>query len=29
MTAQPDPSENETRDVCAIHVVALPEGVTA
>lgn len=23
------PGENETRDVCAIHVVALPEGVTA
>jgi hypothetical protein len=23
------PSENETRDVCAIHAVALPEGVTA
>lgn len=23
------PNENETRDVCAVHAVALPEGVTA
>ena len=23
------PNENELRDVCAVHAVALPEGVTA